>query len=544
MGGPSSAGEEGGNGECASCGRPAETKCTGCRNVYYCGRECQKKGWPNHKDVCRPFTISKNQKCGRHLVASRDLEVDDLIITEAPLVLGPKQDTEPVCLGCYKRISGNYRCSRCTWPMCGPKCESSPEHQPECDVTRAASLNIPLDDVDSPNHLYEVITVLRCLVLAGKEPKRWKSATERLNNRYMMTAGMPQYYHNEEHVVQVLKHKFKLEEYPDIDASEASIQNALGLLQFNNVPTKTAYAEVQAIYPMASLASHSCVPNTKPIFKDGKLTLQASDPIKRGEPITSIYADILWGTRARRDYLWQTRLFCCTCRRCRDPTELNTYFSALICRKCSKIMLPIDPLSEYAPWTCAECSNEMSIEEALRTTLSLGAAVEIALTTPTIETLEALQSEWLPRVHPNHYHLHAVKHSLLQLYGRSKEKADQEEKDAAHWIEIAKKEKACKEFLTVCSRLDPSTSHTIPFVGLTFYEHHKTILQNSQRLFSQGKLTTQQLKKRMLLSKALLKKAMEIFKHEAEDTPEGQLYITCEEEVIHIGKWMLAVGLI
>ena len=58
-----------------------------------------------------------------------------------------------------------------------------------------------------------------------------------------------------------------------------------------------------------------------------------------------------------------------------------------------------------------------------------------------------------------------------------------------------------------------------------------------------GRLTTEQLKKRMFLSKALLRKAREIFVEEPEDTPEGQLCNTCEEELIKIGKWMLAVGL-
>lgn len=42
-------------------------------------------------------------------MASRDLQVDDLILTEAPLVLGPKQETEPLCLGCYRRVTGKYR---------------------------------------------------------------------------------------------------------------------------------------------------------------------------------------------------------------------------------------------------------------------------------------------------------------------------------------------------------------------------------------------------------------------------------------------------
>ncbi|XP_063610042.1 uncharacterized protein LOC134783959, partial [Penaeus indicus] len=105
MGGSKTSEEKG---RCASCGNEAETRCTGCRNVFYCGRECQKKGWSQHKDSCRPFAVSKKKDVGRFLVASRDLAVDDVILCEAPLVMGPKQMTEPVCLGCYKHITSKY----------------------------------------------------------------------------------------------------------------------------------------------------------------------------------------------------------------------------------------------------------------------------------------------------------------------------------------------------------------------------------------------------------------------------------------------------
>ncbi|ROT76478.1 Protein msta, isoform A [Penaeus vannamei] len=477
MGG-SKANEE--KGKCDSCGNEAETRCTGCRNVFYCGRECQKKGWSQHKDTCRPFAVNKKKDVGRLLVASRDLAVDDVILCEAPLVMGPKQMTEP--------------------------------------VTSAAGVNLDVEmaNAETPIHLYEVVTVLRCLVIASRDSKKWRASTERLNTRYLKAVGSPQYHHNQEYVVNALRDKFLLHQYPDVDASEAAIHTALGLLQINNIPTKTRYGEVQAIYPMSSLLSHSCIPNTKMQWENGRLTVRASDPIKRGDPITAIFTDILWGTRARQDHIQQTRLLTCTCKRCQDPTELNTFFSALKCRRCGGTVLPEKPLDDASPWLCRECSHEMTTEEVLGTNLALGAAVEVALTKPSITSLEALQKEWVQRVHPNHYHLHA----------------------------IDKKEKVCKEFLTVCSRLDPSTQHTVPFVGLTFYEYHKTILQNAQRHFSQAKLTTQQLKKRMLLSKALLRKALDIFKNEPEDTPEGQLCITCEEEIIRIGKWMLAVGLV
>ena len=39
---------------CGCCGRlSARKKCTQCKAVRYCGRDCQKQDWPRHKAVCR-----------------------------------------------------------------------------------------------------------------------------------------------------------------------------------------------------------------------------------------------------------------------------------------------------------------------------------------------------------------------------------------------------------------------------------------------------------------------------------------------------------
>lgn len=178
----------------------------------------------------------------------------------------------------------------------------------------------------------------------------------------------------------------------------------------------------------------------------------------------------------------------------------------------------------------------------LQETLALGAAVSEVLQAPSIDSSEALLQTWDKLVHPNHYHLHALKHSLLQLYGREQERS--EEKSEGHWEEMTKKERACKEFLSACALLDPPLAHTTLYVGVAFFEYHKTILQTAKRAFSLARISSIQLKKRMLLAKELLRKAMEIFRDEPAGTPEAQLYGTCQEEFIAIGKWMLAVGLV
>lgn len=185
---------------------------------------------------------------------------------------------------------------------------------------------------------------------------------------------------------------------------------------------------------------------------------------------------------------------------------------------------------------------QISSEELLETNLTLGSEAAQQLTQPTIQGLENLLEKWLSKVHTNHYHLHAIKHSLLQLYGRVNEKEDN--KDEAYWKEIAKKEKICQEFLKVCSILDPSMAHSVPQFGLAFYELHKTVLQYAKRNFGLAKMGTVQLKKKMQLAKALLRRSMDILKDEEENTPEGQLYCRCQEEFVAIGKWMLGVGLV
>eukprot|EP00811_Abedinium_folium_P031680 NODE_5173_length_1801_cov_3.681601.p1 GENE.NODE_5173_length_1801_cov_3.681601~~NODE_5173_length_1801_cov_3.681601.p1 ORF type:complete len:437 (-),score=141.52 NODE_5173_length_1801_cov_3.681601:445-1755(-) len=37
---------------CEICGRPATRRCGRCRNLWLCGAECQRRSWPEHRQVC------------------------------------------------------------------------------------------------------------------------------------------------------------------------------------------------------------------------------------------------------------------------------------------------------------------------------------------------------------------------------------------------------------------------------------------------------------------------------------------------------------
>ncbi|TBU39347.1 hypothetical protein BD309DRAFT_1083464 [Dichomitus squalens] len=38
---------------CAVCGKRATSRCAGCQSIAYCGSECQRSDWPDHKITCR-----------------------------------------------------------------------------------------------------------------------------------------------------------------------------------------------------------------------------------------------------------------------------------------------------------------------------------------------------------------------------------------------------------------------------------------------------------------------------------------------------------
>jgi len=84
----------------ASCGLevpPSGGGCSRCQAIAYCGVAHQRADWRRHREECTPppaYRVAEVEGKGRGLVATRTLEVGDLVISEKPLLKMPDPYTD------------------------------------------------------------------------------------------------------------------------------------------------------------------------------------------------------------------------------------------------------------------------------------------------------------------------------------------------------------------------------------------------------------------------------------------------------------------
>lgn len=131
------------------------------------------------------FQIASSPELGRFLIANRDLNPGDLIISEVPLVFGPRPypiEEGPIpCAGCSRLIPADttIRCVNCGWQLCDPAClgiRNPFAHAQECAVLCLR----PNQAVNDVHNFYrqDVLLALRCLLLQRQGLKKWKQLFE------------------------------------------------------------------------------------------------------------------------------------------------------------------------------------------------------------------------------------------------------------------------------------------------------------------------------------------------------------------------------
>lgn len=293
------------------------------------------------------WAINESPLSGRGLIATEDIMPGEVLFVDRPLIYGPRASSsvEQGCTVCAKLDSDSfYKCSKCSLLLCSEQCQNSDVHFNDCSIICRWNLKKPVDDADD-NVLSRALTPIRALMLT--------------NDQKVLMSCMQAHSDAPVHGSEIRK----LKPYYEIPEEEEQLMIlACCALDTNAFQIATPYGKkemsMRGLYPVSGLMNHNCVPNTRYYFNsDLQMTVKAVKPIRAGTEIFSCYTGILWGTPARRVYLYKTKHFLCKCDRCSDPTERGTLLGALKCfsNQCHGYLLPIDPLKTSSAWRCLEC---------------------------------------------------------------------------------------------------------------------------------------------------------------------------------------------
>lgn len=491
-------------GKCEVCNKPAKQFCSSCKAVFYCSKDCQKRGWKEHKTKCRPFSVLIHPIYGRYLAATRDIKAGEVLLKEAPMLVGPKQKSGPICVGCH-RATRDTRCSKCSYPVCGPACQTTKYHKLECDVLRAAPKPVTLDDSTSQLHpAYSCIMALRCILTKTHDPKTWQLINTMQDHVADIKKG-DLYQFFMANVVDYIRKYLKYDEVPEND-----VLKMCGILTTNSFEVKHNGSRVRGLYNIASKMAHSCLANTKHVFEDDlTVVFIATVKIPKGTSITTNYTQVLWNTMARRQHLKMLKFFLCECPRCSDATELGTQLSTLVCDACGKgSILSKEPLNIDGVWACSNCPNVLSSKQ-----VRWGDAVlfrelrELDKSSPT--KIESFLEKYKKALHPQHRFFAEAKYALIKMYGntpgcRYRDMSRSQLESKVQW---------CRELLDLSGVLDPGLSL---LRGSVLLELQAAIVALAKHLLSNDIITNDGAKDYMKEAADFLQEASVILKHEPE----------------------------
>lgn len=310
--------------------------------------------------------------------------------------------------------------------------------------------------------------------------------------------------------------------------------NALNIsLEFGNTE------EVSALFENACILEHSCMPNCYYTFdtkKQFKIRMQAGRHIKKGEHLSIMYTHMLWGTHMRQDHLLTNKYFVCKCVRCIDPTELGTNFSAMKCigdigKSCGGTLLPKNPIDITSEWFCDRCDVSITNEKIEIILSNIEQEVD-DLMVPSASRLDP-ESQLNPNnflllinklsqlLHENHYHLFALKHTLIQMYGHKPNYLLNELSDEILTTKIS----MCKQLLDVLDLIDPNTMRLTLYTGVVLYELHLAILEENRRNVAKGAIND---RNTVCLAQNYLKRGKEVISLNKDISQGCQLFESFE----------------
>ncbi|XP_001352921.3 SET domain-containing protein SmydA-8 [Drosophila pseudoobscura] len=512
---------------CALCQAKASQLCAACRSVVYCSREHQKEHWKQgHKRECKCYEVATNETLGRHLRATRDVKIGEEILREAPLLLGPKVASAPICLGCHRNLlapqkqRGNYyKCSSCSWPLCGRECEESPHHRAECQLMSGSNfqskINYTPGEDERKESAYCVIMLLRCMQLKASDPEgfaRLSALEDHLEERL----ATPLYQVLRANLITFIKTILGMRDWSEVD-----ILRIAAILDTNTFELRQPRErrKVRALFPGAAMISHDCAPNMRHRFDDDmNIIFLAKRPIAKGEILSISYTQPLRSTIQRRLHLRQAKCFDCACARCQDPTELGTFAGAQTCVKCKAgKIISVNPLQNTANWKCQLCNLKRSAKEVLLSDAKLQQEIE-ALDKTTPVDFEDFIYRHRVELHETNTHVLQAKYALTQLYGNAPGFTMDELSEES----LSRKVDLCEELLKLANIFDGGWSI---FRGNLLIDLEEALVAQALRVEEDPVECAEKLKQ----ASELLVEIGNIMKHE----PEMQQLLAERQEILN-----------
>ena len=305
-----------------------------------------------HNGLKPLWQVTSTPGVGKILIATEDIPAWKFVLKDAALIIGPS--CEVVCLGCLKDIKDTLKCARCGWPVCSLECQEAEHHQAECRIFQESNFAPKANQLEMFRSVYSFIPVLRVLLLKNTDTRKWEMVKDMMDH-WSERSQDP----NVEKGVQTMTSFFR--SCLNIDwISLEEVQHAYGVLKTNAVSFFSGKA--QALYPLASIMSHSCAANLEPIKEPGEtITFRAKRFIKKGEELTMRYADFLDSKYTIQEKLQKEWLFQCRCQRCLDESEFGSNFSSFKCC-CGGFFR-----QRANQWKCSECCKDNNLVKNLYT---------------------------------------------------------------------------------------------------------------------------------------------------------------------------------
>ena len=161
---------------------------------------------------------------GRSLVATRQMEVGDIVLEERPVAWGPRQVSGVCCVACCCPLpyTAIVWCQACSLPLCSHSCPLAALHSPECQLMSHAREMLILNSDKDVQQVYYFLTVLRCLWLRDNLPHQWAAVLKLVSN-LEVRRGSRVYNFNQTYVVDTLEH-FGVNQFSELEI-QSEIQN-------------------------------------------------------------------------------------------------------------------------------------------------------------------------------------------------------------------------------------------------------------------------------------------------------------------------------